>query len=323
MPLPLLIPLAAAGAAAAGSIINPILQARENRKNREYNTPVNQMARLKAGGLNPHLVYGNGANAQMPSQQAPQVDSSAPLQMLQAYQNFTLQSIEKDKIKEQIELIKLQQNSQAEVNRGRWYDTENKSLNYSLQSGLFQTNTDMQKEKLRGLGIINTGNEIKNAGNLTRNETMQLMQAPTLEKLIQDTLSVKAKRSLIPYQRDQLIAQKNNLNSSTALNDVRKLGEEKKNVILKDSQQLILQEIKVKEGIVTKNQADETLTRTRERWMSMGLSPTATSDLLDLVLPTGAIKKLSGKLTPQQNHDWERRGRERFEEIRRANQNQK
>lgn len=30
----------------------------------EYNSPAAQMARLKAAGLNPHLVYGNGADAQ-------------------------------------------------------------------------------------------------------------------------------------------------------------------------------------------------------------------------------------------------------------------
>lgn len=314
--------LITAGAGAVGSIINPILQARENKRNREYNKPINQMARLKEAGLNPHLVYGNGANAQMPSQQAPQVDASMPMQMLQAYQNYTLQSIEKDKLKEQIELIKLQQDLTAETRRNREVDTEQRALNYSFSSGLFETNTTMQKEKLRGLGIINTGNEIKNAGNLTRNETMRLMQQPSLEKLIEEKLMIEAKRSLIPYQRDQLIAQKNNLNSSTALNEVKKLGEQKKNVILDDSHQLILTETKVKQGQITLNEANEQLARTRDKWMSMGLSPTATSDLIELVVPTGAIKKMQ-KLTPRQEKEWERRGRERFEEIRRANQNPK
>lgn len=311
----------AAGAGAAGSIINPILQARENRINREYNKPINQMARLKEAGLNPHLVYGNGANAQMPSQQAPQVDSSLPMQMLQAYQNYTMQSIEKDKLKEQIELIKIQQEAAKETNRKRWYDTENAALKYSFDSGLFETNTAMQKEKLRGLGIINEGNQIKNAGNLTRNETMKLMQAPTLQKLIEDTLMVQEKRSLIPYQRDLLKSQRENLNSSTALNEVKRLGQEKQNVILDDSQQLILTEIKVKQGQIKLNEANEQLARTRDKWMSMGLSPTATSDLIELVVPTGAIKKLN-KLTPKQEREWERRGRQRFEEIRQARQNQ-
>lgn len=40
------------------------LQHEENLFWAEYNTPENQMARLRAAGLNPNLVYGNGADAQ-------------------------------------------------------------------------------------------------------------------------------------------------------------------------------------------------------------------------------------------------------------------
>lgn len=40
------------------------LQHAENVYWAEYNTPENQMARLRAAGLNPMLVYGNGADAQ-------------------------------------------------------------------------------------------------------------------------------------------------------------------------------------------------------------------------------------------------------------------
>jgi hypothetical protein len=318
--------LIAAGAGAAGSIINPILQARENKKNREYNKPINQMARLKEAGLNPHLVYGNGANAQMPSQQAPQVNEQAPMQMLNAYQNYTLQSIEKDKLKEQIELLKLQQDAAREVNRGRWYDTEGKALNYSLQSGLFQGNLDMQKNKLRGMEIINEGNQIKNAMNLTRHETMRIMQAPTLNKLLEETLLTAAKRSLIPYQKDQLIAQAKNLDSSRALNEVRTLAQEKQNGIFNDAHTLLLNNIKVKEGQLSLMKANQELQETRNRWMSAGLSPTATQDLIEMISGKKILDGLGGKKKmseAQQDREWMKRGRERFEEIRRANQNRK
>ena len=74
-------------------------QAKENEKNREYNlqlakmqnewnlqqwereneynNPLNQMARLKAAGLNPNLVYGNGA-AQSTAAPSPSLTSGAP-----------------------------------------------------------------------------------------------------------------------------------------------------------------------------------------------------------------------------------------------------
>lgn len=53
-------------------------------KQNEYNSPAKQMERLKAAGLNPNLVYGNGSvvgntSGQMPKYEAPQ---------LQAYQGF-------------------------------------------------------------------------------------------------------------------------------------------------------------------------------------------------------------------------------------------
>ncbi len=53
-------------------------------KQNEYNLPVNQMQRLRAAGLNPNLVYGNGHVAGLTSADAPQY--KAPT--LGAYTNF-------------------------------------------------------------------------------------------------------------------------------------------------------------------------------------------------------------------------------------------
>lgn len=107
MPLPAAA-IIGAGATLAGSIFNAGSTARENRKNREYaqqqyqrekadslefwekqnsyNSPQQQMARLKDAKLNPHLVYGNGSavntasapatpHAQPYKGEAPQIDT--------------------------------------------------------------------------------------------------------------------------------------------------------------------------------------------------------------------------------------------------------
>lgn len=82
MPLPLL-PLIAAGSSLLGGAMNSISQGRQNEKQRQfeldmynrqranaladrafendYNSPAAQMKRLTDAGLNPNLVYGNGA----------------------------------------------------------------------------------------------------------------------------------------------------------------------------------------------------------------------------------------------------------------------
>jgi len=93
MPLPLL-PLIGLGANLISNVFNTTQQNRQNRKSQDfsremydrqrrdaltdtqmqndYNSPAAQMARLKAAGLNPNLVYGDGA-----TQQAAPVRSSS------------------------------------------------------------------------------------------------------------------------------------------------------------------------------------------------------------------------------------------------------
>lgn len=72
-------------------------QERMYHYNNEYNSPVQQMARLKAAGLNPHLMYGQGntGNATMPStpnQKAPHADPPPPINIgsgiFQGLQNY-------------------------------------------------------------------------------------------------------------------------------------------------------------------------------------------------------------------------------------------
>jgi len=91
MPLPLLIPAAIAGAQLLGQGINALTGANANKQNREfaeqmynqqhadqiqawndtneYNSPQAQMKRLQEAGLNPNIVYGNGAAVQTASPQ--------------------------------------------------------------------------------------------------------------------------------------------------------------------------------------------------------------------------------------------------------------
>lgn len=111
MPLPVIgAGVAALGSAVIGSGANAIMTGKMNRKSRdfsremyarqradsladwamqnEYNSPEAQMARLKAAGLNPNMVYGSGsaantagapheASAMSPKMDAPQIDTAA------------------------------------------------------------------------------------------------------------------------------------------------------------------------------------------------------------------------------------------------------
>lgn len=145
MPIPLL-PLLALGSGIASTGINALSQSTTNRANRRfsremywrqredsladwnmqnaYNSPEQQMQRLKDAGLNPNLVYGNGATAmssQMPRQssgpgaqsEAPRVDLQTPfmgyadLMMKNAQVDLIAQ--QKEKLAEETMLVNIQQ----------------------------------------------------------------------------------------------------------------------------------------------------------------------------------------------------------------------
>lgn len=60
------------------------------RENRDYNHPANQMKRLKEAGLNPNLVYGNGANnvsSPPPKNEAPEFNIIGAIAQYQNVKN--------------------------------------------------------------------------------------------------------------------------------------------------------------------------------------------------------------------------------------------
>lgn len=80
------------------------------QKNNEYNSPENQMLRLKGAGLNPNLVYGTGAvgntSGQIPKYQSPQQEynykppTNLP-QTLSQFQDVQLRQAQIDNLKSQ------------------------------------------------------------------------------------------------------------------------------------------------------------------------------------------------------------------------------
>ena len=114
-----------AGINTAGSVTSSLFGNLFNRnewkRQAEYSSPVNQMARLKQAGLNPHLVYGNGAsvpvgNMNQPAQvTAPEIDTDFQSK-INAYtenelrkQQTSVQHKQQEVQEAQINLIKAQE----------------------------------------------------------------------------------------------------------------------------------------------------------------------------------------------------------------------
>lgn len=104
------------------------LQHDENVYWAEYNTPANQMARLKAAGLNPNLVYGNGADAQFkgevsPSGAAPDYNGHAGTDFL----NFARMAKEMQQIEANTKLLDEQARKAANEADSVEYDNRRKA----------------------------------------------------------------------------------------------------------------------------------------------------------------------------------------------------
>lgn len=133
--------LAGAGASLVGGLINNAWSdARTEKQYRQmnemqdkmnaYNAPVAQMARLRAAGLNPNLVYANGGaviqsavgNAPQPAHTTP-IDTQGVLQMVQTIVGAML---EKDKIQAQKDVTEMQTQSSEKIAEG--HDTTQKEV---------------------------------------------------------------------------------------------------------------------------------------------------------------------------------------------------
>lgn len=114
----------------------------------EYNSPQQQMARLKAAGLNPNLVYGNGATTEGASFKSPDLKTSphqpsdysgigqAATAGIEAYNDTRVKDAQINQINEQINVMKKDQ-SLKEI------DFLHKKFDLDLKGELRQNSLDM------------------------------------------------------------------------------------------------------------------------------------------------------------------------------------
>lgn len=312
-----------AAAGAASSILNPILQHNENIRNRNfareqyqtmrkdnlsdydrenaYNSPQQQMARLKAAGLNPNMVYGNGAvasggsvnsaSAQSPQGQAPEFnppDIQGMIGQSQANRNAKAQE---DILAQQLLNMQAQKDlteAQAEAVRA---STPGKTYDSTMKGTLSELYPAITKENLRKLSI---GNENAELGNLYRRDAnfraetrLENETALTLQRIAES----KAKMANLPAQREAWLAAAKNARSSAAFTEVKEKGQWTQNQTLKYIQEGVLLNNLIKGGTLSKQEVETRLLEIKEKFRGMGLSETATSDMMNTIF--GAMPKTS------------------------------
>lgn len=136
----------------------------------EYNLPSAQMDRLRVAGLNPNLMYGNGASggqagaiqqATMPKYQTARANYSyVPAQVPQVlgmYQDFKLKQAQVDLLKEQAITAREKGLTEAALRSGRRVGlTHSNAIKYSqakYAEAFNKLELDMNQQRLKNLGM--------------------------------------------------------------------------------------------------------------------------------------------------------------------------
>lgn len=112
----------------------------------EYNSPAAQMARLKAAGLNPNLVYGNGANAgqaQMPKPTTGGMPEYRALgingaSMVDSYMSAKVQALQADNLATQKALLEQEVKNKMAQEAKTWNDISKNTASRDLTNMMIQ-----------------------------------------------------------------------------------------------------------------------------------------------------------------------------------------
>lgn len=167
-----------------------------NRQN-AYNSPLQQMQRLKEAGLNPNLVYGEGAtHSAAPvrstdvkgwNPETPNIGGLAPaaIQGIQAYQDYTLQQETIKNMEAQRQNMLLDSALKTMVYAGKETDNKLGLINLAERQRLFETSISTAEEQLRGLKTstdIKIAQEVRDAA----------MHAPTISAALERVANLAA-----------------------------------------------------------------------------------------------------------------------------------
>jgi hypothetical protein len=187
----------------------------------EYNSPAAQMRRLKEAGLNPHLVYGGGANsvsqpirstdAKSWNPQVPQVDlGSVARDALFRHYDLKIKDAQKDQLQENTRLTRTKElESQAKA-AGILASTARTKQQIAQSEQLF--GYTLEKAKLN-----NTNTQAMIDQTLTKTEQLRALFQPTLQKAAQEVLKLRLENAKLPTEKRLLEQQINNLKTDKGL----------------------------------------------------------------------------------------------------------
>lgn len=160
------------------------------REMNEYNTPANQMARFRAAGLNPHLIYGQGTNGNqsaptaLPDQKLP--DYSGIGDAAQAYTATRQQQTQIDQMKKNIEVA----DTEISLKKAQEIATLMGSAKTEEETRQLQELFQVKKDQL--------------SANLNQTNVNTQLTTATIDKVLQDISASRTGQKLSEAQIDNI-----------------------------------------------------------------------------------------------------------------------
>lgn len=184
----------------------------------EFNSPLSQMNRLKAGGLNPNLVYDNGAKYEAGAVRSSQAGNwkpqPLPFNETAGMMQNTLANFQQTAVQDaQIDLLKQQSLKTAVETQSIGTKNEIDQFNLGMGRTLADNTKAVAEENLANL-------QASTAGILSRTETENLMRQPNADKLTEEIQNLVATRGKLGKEQDMLDQQINNARKDGKLKDL-------------------------------------------------------------------------------------------------------
>lgn len=191
------------------------------QRQNEYNSPSGQMARLREAGLNPNLVYGNGADAQSGpirstevkswNPQAPQVDFSGVGNSLMLQYDIKMKEAQTNNLEVQNTvlaqdlLLKLAQTEATHASSGKAI-ADTALTEFNTQQAKALQNVTLEKAQAE-LGKTRADTDYT----LSQNERAAATTVQSLQKGLEEILNLRAQRAKTADERAQIQQQTRNL----------------------------------------------------------------------------------------------------------------
>lgn len=236
-----------AGLPVVGSAVNAIAQGIQNKKARQfsekmygrqradaladwhmqnaYNSPEAQMERLKAAGLNPNLVYGNGADAQSSSAvrssssqswnpQAPQIDLSGTVS---GFLDVKVRQAQLDNLAAQRQLMEADLQTKRMQPAKIAADIAASTAGTNLKQKDIEWYDTVKQASMESIAASINQRMAQTQYTIDENQRKAIMLAPNFKKAVESILLMEANREVSKARKAEIYQKIDNLKKSGAL----------------------------------------------------------------------------------------------------------